>query len=976
MGLLSPEIHRTKDDEGYLSLIAHILGIEAFQLERKHIVAEILKSLAESMDKRGKWRHQPEALDAFSRYFNQGENMLTALHTTGAGKSSLQAEIATKIISEGGRMIIITSRLDLVEDLYTKCGQKMIETVGFADKNTLSRIKTGNKRNWNAQVLVLTYPAFTTAIENGDIDPKDIDLLSLDEVHNAISEQQVTNVNYFKELDVPTISWTATPFLLNGNIEDMGYTIVHTLSLLEAVQREVISRFRVSHIKVELDDQDQEVLSEKDGDYSQVSISQFVKNKHLLDFVGEFWHKMCKDELTIIFCPDIESSELLEEVINTIQPNSAQSISGQNSNRQLQRYEEQLKDVNHPLVVVINNKKWSEGKDIPELTNLINVDFTASPAKHMQRVGRVLRYLPGKTAYIYELRSTRFSKAVSALDFLDGFQEQQQTTSYQSSKVDGTMRPVNKAGFHAEVLTNIEQMLELGSMPASQENIDQENESDENQWFLIATFIDQMQITPRIFFQILNYLDPKKENHGQMFNSYIQIRKSLIRKLFESVDEMREVGNNWLSINDFTDLLECTPSRSYSIIGKLIESKSPYIKYGLSNQRKKLTYYADPELKNKLFELGYLEKTWESKYSLVERLRLNDTVLEILEELYLAQFTAENTMSPYKKFGVNISYNSAETTYYSSEFVNFVEKLIERSKTDLNLSMLQFAPEGWKVVSSVAHDIGVFYQTVINLIKAFPEKFKGISREYRSQVGIRTFYSPDAQVELKKLIDQLPPDDWKSIYAIGGEAGISVANNLDKYEQLAILHSTPDERKLCLSIHDKKHRLHFSPAATQRVIEKMHSLQEQSKAERVQLVEYDKPPLNWITLNSSCDELKTTKPSYYKICEDLGFWTDPNHMCWAPSGQKNNLAMFVSPYLHEQIAKVVGKRAPEGWLSVSKVAREKGNTRKEYVQDLEVELKQRYAHKPEWLGMFRSNKNPDALMLYVSVELWEDYFSK
>lgn len=141
--------------------------------------------------------------------------------------------------------------------------------------------------------------------------------------------------------------------------------------------------------------------SKSTGDFTASSLSKAVSTSNLITHtdgkvvgnVVETYKKLLNGLLTIVFAPDSGVAKALESQYNE-QGIAAKYVWG---NMPDEERSQALRDFkNRKIMVLINIALFDEGLDLPVLEAVQDVAATQSFGRFVQRVGRVLRLMPGK----------------------------------------------------------------------------------------------------------------------------------------------------------------------------------------------------------------------------------------------------------------------------------------------------------------------------------------------------------------------------------------------------------------------------------------------------------------------------------------------------------------------------------------------------------------------------------------------------
>lgn len=312
---------------------------------------------------------------------------------SGSGKTVLFVEFveATKLRT----LIVVPTKL-LVDQTAERFRQ-------FAKGVETGKVY-GDQKDYDRQVTIITYASFIKNIHEGNIDPKDYELLILDEAHKALGRRRFSLIRMFDR--AIKLGFTATPkYSEDKQLKNLLPEEIHNMGLREAVELGVVSPLSVYIARTEIDlTSDIRVTSL--GDYDQKDLERKVNITRRNLAAVELYRRMFSGRPAIAYCVGIKHAMDLAGFFIS-QGIKADSISGEDS-RELQQAKIKLFKEG-AVKVLCNADILIEGFDEPAVEVCLNLRPTLSPVIAEQRAGRVLRpdsKNPDKMAYI--------------VDFIDG----------------------------------------------------------------------------------------------------------------------------------------------------------------------------------------------------------------------------------------------------------------------------------------------------------------------------------------------------------------------------------------------------------------------------------------------------------------------------------------------------------------------------------------------------------------------------
>lgn len=402
-----------------------ILNLSETELKNKYTRRyEIYKKLLKSTDKRGKnltpeeltkmrkWLNTLNSLDTYiynhneeiedsglwDRQFTVFEDIREFLEKGGdSGYVKLPTRfgktvIFTKLIEAlAMKTVIVVPSQYLVDQTEAKISQ-------FASDLNVGKVY-GKAKEFGREVTITTYNSLVNMVQNGKINPKEVDCLILDEVHRGLSEMRSDTIRQFEHS--LKLGFSATPsFSETKGADKLLITEIHSMSLEEASAEGLISPFSIIVAETDVDISNVKILSTT-GDYSQSELSKAVNLESRNRAAIELYKKMFLGKKAIVNCVDIKhaedfNKEALEAGIHS------RVVSSANKENQEQNVEDYRKG---ELSMLVNINVLNEGFDDPKTSVCLNLRPTFSRVVAEQRAGRVLTLDetdPSKQAYIVE----------------------------------------------------------------------------------------------------------------------------------------------------------------------------------------------------------------------------------------------------------------------------------------------------------------------------------------------------------------------------------------------------------------------------------------------------------------------------------------------------------------------------------------------------------------------------------------------
>lgn len=284
---------------------------------------------------------------------------------TGAGKTTVAAEVIRSAASRWRRSIFLVHRRELVSQAVAR-----LEQFGLSP----GVIAAGWPEQRDRQVQVSCIPSLVRR------DHWPADVVIVDECAHAISESWNKVLNRYSESCI--IGLTATPCRLDGRgLGDQFGCIIEPVTTQELVDQGHLIAPRVFAPPVDLTK-----LPKRGGDYALPDL--YERMVGLTASITDMWMKHAQGMKTVAFAVNVDHSQRIVEAFCDLGVNAAH-IDGGTANRERDAALSDLRS--GALDLVSNCMVLSEGWDLPDLQCAILARPTKSLALYRQMVGRVMR---------------------------------------------------------------------------------------------------------------------------------------------------------------------------------------------------------------------------------------------------------------------------------------------------------------------------------------------------------------------------------------------------------------------------------------------------------------------------------------------------------------------------------------------------------------------------------------------------------
>jgi len=326
--------------------------------------------------------YQKEAVDSIHQAIEEGHNPLLIM-ATGTGKTVVFSKVIGDFFHNNKNSLVIAHR----EELINQAIASIQKETGYVPRKEKARFKASPK----ARVVVASVPT----LQNSRVQkfaPDWFRLMVTDEAHHAVADTYKNIYEYFNGYS--HLGVTATPDRADEKRLGKIFTkVAYEYSLPKAINEGHLARLfgkRVQDFDIDLSG-----LKVVAGDYQESDLAHVVER-----YVGPIAYnveKETKDLKTLIFMPNVASSELIAGVLRE-KGLKAASLSGkqdENTRRDI-LYRFSKGQITHLASCNI----LLEGYDEPTIEAIVMLRPTGSRAVYSQAVGRGTRKAPGKDSLL------------------------------------------------------------------------------------------------------------------------------------------------------------------------------------------------------------------------------------------------------------------------------------------------------------------------------------------------------------------------------------------------------------------------------------------------------------------------------------------------------------------------------------------------------------------------------------------------
>ena len=320
--------------------------------------------------------YQEAARSSIHSEWEQGRRKTLLVLPT--GKTIVFAKVAEDIVNQGGRVLILAHRGELLDQAADKIRkttglQSSVEKAEESCLGSFYRVVVGSVQTLSREKRLQKFPRDY------------FDLIIIDEAHHALSETYQRVLEYFSGALV--LGVTATPD--RGDMKNLGEffdSLAYEYTLPQAIRDGFLCKIRAQTIPLQLDLSGVKMSA---GDYQAGDVGNAL-DPYLGQIAREMSH-YCHGRKTVVFLPLIATSQkfcqlLIDEGFR------AAEVNGESSDRA-----EILADFDAGKYdVLCNSMLLTEGWDCPSVDCIVVLRPTKVRSLYCQMVGRGTRIAPDK----------------------------------------------------------------------------------------------------------------------------------------------------------------------------------------------------------------------------------------------------------------------------------------------------------------------------------------------------------------------------------------------------------------------------------------------------------------------------------------------------------------------------------------------------------------------------------------------------
>lgn len=327
--------------------------------------------------------YQREALYAIDDEWIKGVRRTAVVLPTGMGKTVIFADLARQTVLDGGRVLVLVHRDELV--------RQAVDKLHSVYPTCTPGVVKASRNEWDWPIVVASVQTLSRQSRLDQVPRDQYSLVIVDECHHAAA------VSYRRVLDrfdrARAVGFTATMHREdNRGLGDVWESIAYTRGVLYGIEQGYLTDVRGQ--VVTLDGLNLAMVARSRGDYQDGDLGEAMSASEAGKIIADAYQEYAPGRQGIMFTPTVATArEWAGDLVAKGIP--AETITGDTSieDRQLiyKRFRERETQVLSSCMVL------TEGFDMPQAEVAVVARPTQSPGLYVQMVGRVLRPWPGKS---------------------------------------------------------------------------------------------------------------------------------------------------------------------------------------------------------------------------------------------------------------------------------------------------------------------------------------------------------------------------------------------------------------------------------------------------------------------------------------------------------------------------------------------------------------------------------------------------
>jgi superfamily II DNA or RNA helicase len=760
--------------------------------------------------------YQVDCLNALQEARHQGKEVALVQMATGLGKTTVVASDVKKFLQENpdSRVLFLCHQKDILRQ-----ARKRFESILPTNSHTFGEYHGDRKDEAPVTCLFASFQTMRDAKEK--FRPDEFDYIVVDESHHGKATTYEPTLHYFNPKFL--LGVTATPNRGDlKNIREIFGDEIYSKPLAEALVEGLLA---YPDYRVISDDIEEGLLKDESISLAELNRKIFIpkRDEEIAKIINEHRSSLNNPKL-MVFCSSVEHAERMSALIEGSQP--------LHSKLSLEKREAALKEfLSGDDKGVVSVNLFNEGVDIADTNMLVFLRSTESETIFLQQLGRGLRKTPHKDS-------------VMILDFVANLDR----------------------------LLMIEKFLEEAVQKVAKATAQKETPDEPTR-----DKLDLDDLYGLDFNKTEKDILGLRELHVGSFTFSESTRKifELIQRRRESLENIEDAPEDWLSVNVFTNKLSISRPLMQKIIGEagVVPAKRRF--------RYKIVDALGPEdmaviLDHPALGISPLPEAASSFKEAAARLKITQAALQKV-------INASGLELP------NYKYHSILTKGLSADQLEYI-------RTEI-LKQPQIISEGWLQTGQLARVLGVNTKTIVTTANTLGFVGQVLEKGMVHKAG--TYYSPEAVDRLSQEIrsqvsNRVVPEGWLSMPSMKQQYGINQYSINTIADELGI----KGER---FAVRNRM-GIFYSPTEQHQILEYFRR--------------FDDAPEGWESLKAVAAEFGISPKKVGQIMEKMGI---------QGSQLKNSHGHLVVHYSPEQQTSVrayvsnLGKPATEGWLTATNI---------------------------------------------------------
>lgn len=322
--------------------------------------------------------YQQEAREAVHAEWKSGKAKTLLVLPTGTGKTVVFAAICDDVLREGGRVLILAHR----GELLSQAADKIYKLTGL--KCSVEKAEQHSIDSWR-RITVGSVQTLMRAQRLAQFSQDYFSMIVIDEAHHSISDSYRVILNYFSEAKV--LGVTATPD--RGDMRNLSAvfdSIAYEYTLPQAIKDGYLVPIKALTVPLKIDMRSVGISA---GDYRLGDIATALDP--YLESIASMMQKYCRNRKTVVFLPLVKTSQKFCGILNSHGFKAAE-VNGESENRETILADFEAGKYN----VLCNSMLLTEGWDCPSVDCVVVLRSTKVRALYCQMVGRGTRLSPNK----------------------------------------------------------------------------------------------------------------------------------------------------------------------------------------------------------------------------------------------------------------------------------------------------------------------------------------------------------------------------------------------------------------------------------------------------------------------------------------------------------------------------------------------------------------------------------------------------